>query len=339
MTNFKRFQSDVLYRVRSKLNDRGMKEISLWLDTINSPDGVTDRLMVSIPDSKMSMAFRLNDIFKNDLLRDGKDIDSIVESLCNTIAANLSVVKEKEDPVMDFITNYSQVKDSLYIRLIPGDSPVLKDTPHRMIGDMAAVVAFRLDSMSDAYGKSVVTVSTPLMEMYNVNKEQLFADAEKACTKNDPINFTSMEDMIKHLAEAANFPTPEEAGVTAYIVTNKSGFQGAGVLAYPDFFDKAEDKLGGSFWLIPSSVHEFILLKDSGKEKFEDLNSLIEDLNANVLDPRDILSEQCYHYDAIEKTLTTGRDYALGVTKNLMDFEDVSEDVDIDHDIDEGLDI
>lgn len=34
-------------------------------DTINSPDGMTDRLIVSVGESKMSMAFRLKEIFRD----------------------------------------------------------------------------------------------------------------------------------------------------------------------------------------------------------------------------------------------------------------------------------
>ena len=66
---------------------------------------------------------------------------------------------------------------------------------------------------------------------------------------------------------------------------------------------------------------------------------MICDVNKSVLEPRDILSEQCYHFDAIEKTLTTGLDYEKGVTKSLIDFEAKTEDVDVDNEIDEGIDI
>ena len=337
MTNFARFQNDLMDRVREELDERGIKDISLKLDTINSPDGVTDRLIVSVGESKMSMAFRLNDIFSD--YENGQDIDDIVDRVCNTIKENTTVISSKENPVKAFITDYDQVKDNLYLRMIPGNSPILKETPHKLVGDMAVVVSVQLPAMSDSNGKSVVVVSTPLMDMYGVSKEQLFNDAEKACTKNDPLKFVPLGDIIRHLIDLEDLPDPAEVGITTYIASNASGFQGAGVLAYPDFFDKAVAELDGSFWLIPSSVHEFILIKDDGKAKAADLNKMIRDVNKSVLEPRDILSEQCYHFDAIEKTLTTGLDYEKGVTKSLIDFDAKTEDVDVDNDIDEGVDI
>ena len=63
--------------------------------------------------------------------------------------------------------------------------------------------------------------------------------------------------------------------------------------------------MGGSFYLIPSSVHEFILIKDDGTPKAKDLNKMIKNVNETVLEPRDYLSDQCYHYDAKEKRQQT----------------------------------
>ena len=37
---------------------------------------------------------------------------------------------------------------------------------------------------------------------------------------------------------------------------------------------------------------------------------MIKNVNETVLEPRDFLSDQCYHYDAKTKTLETGLKYA-----------------------------
>ena len=109
-----------------------------------------------------------------------------------------------------FVTDYEKVKDQTYLRMIPGNSPILKDTPHKMIEDMALVVNIHIDGLSDANGRSCVVVSKPLMEMYGIDEAQLFADAEKNSLANEPIVFTPLGDMIKNLIEAENLPTPEE---------------------------------------------------------------------------------------------------------------------------------
>lgn len=305
---FEAFKNTIMDLVSKEVEDRGLEGISMKLTTVESPDGMTDRLMVSVDDSKMSMAFRLKEIYQS--VEDGEDIDHAVYKMVNTIEDNISFVKEKEQDVKSFISDYEKVKDNTYLRLIPGDSPILKSTPHRMIEDMALVVNVHLDSFSDEHGKSCVVVTKPLMEMYGIDEAQLFADAEKNSLANEPIVFKPLLDMVKDLISKDEIPNPEDVGIVTYIATNMSGFQGAAVAGYPDFCEKAAEAIGGSFYMLPSSVHEFILIKDDGTPKAKDLNRMIKNVNETVLEPRDVLSAQCYHYDAKAKVLETGLNYA-----------------------------
>ncbi len=306
--DFEEFKNNLMELVSKEVEDRGLEDISLKLTTVESPDGMTDRLMVSVGESKMSMAFRLKEIYQN--VEDGENIDHAVFKMVNTIEENISVVKNKEQDVKSFITDYEKVKDNTYLRLIPGDSPILKSTPHKMIEDMALVVNIHLDSISDDNGRSCVVVSRPLMEMYGIDEAKLFADAEKNSLENEPIVFKPLIDMVKDLINSENIPDPEDVGIVTYIATNASGFQGAAVAGYPDFCEKAAETMGGSFYMLPSSVHEFILIKDDGKAKAKDLNKMIRNVNETVLEPRDVLAAQCYHYDAKAKVLETGLSYA-----------------------------
>ena len=305
---FEAFKNTIMDLVSKEVEDRGLEGISMKLTTVESPDGMTDRLMVSVDDSKMSMAFRLKEIYQS--VEDGEYIDHAVYKMVNTIEDNISFVKEKEQDVKSFISDYEKVKDNTYLRLIPGDSPILKSTPHRMIEDMALVVNVHLDSFSDEHGKSCVVVTKPLMEMYGIDETQLFADAEKNSLANEPIVFKPLLDMVKDLISKDEIPNPEDVGIVTYIATNTSGFQGAAVAGYPDFCEKAAEAIGGSFYMLPSSVHEFILIKDDGTPKAKDLNRMIKNVNETVLEPRDVLSAQCYHYDAKAKVLETGLNYA-----------------------------
>ena len=306
--DFEEFKNELMELLTQELDNRGIENLSLRFDTINSPDGQNERLVVSVGDSKMSMAFRLREIYRD--IENGEDMDHAVNRMCNTIKESISVIETKEQAVKAFVTDYEKVKDNTYLRLVPGDSPILDDTPHKKVEDMALVVSIALVDFSDENGKSVVVVSKPLMEMYGIDEQQLFADAERNSLQYEPVVFTPLGDMIKNLIQAENLPDPADEGIIAYIATNRSGFHGASVVSYPDFCEKAAETMGGSFYLIPSSVHEFILIKDDGSPRPKDLNKMIKNVNETVLEPRDFLSDQCYHYDAKSKTLETGLKYA-----------------------------
>ena len=302
--DFEEFKNELMELVTQELDNRGIENISLKFSDINSPDGMNERLIVSVGDSKMSMAFRLKEIFRD--IENGEEMDCAVNRICNTIKESISVIETQEEGVKAFITDYEQVKDNTYLRLVPGDSPILNDAPHKKIEDMALVVSINLVDFSDEHGRSVVVVTKPLMEMYGIDEKQLFEEAERNSLKSEPLVLTPLGEMIKNLIQAENLPDPADEGIIAYIASNKSGFHGASVISYPDFCKEAAETMGGSFFLIPSSVHEFILIKDDGTPRAKDLNKMIKNVNETVLEPRDFLSNQCYHYNAKSKTLETG---------------------------------
>ena len=107
--DFEEFKSNLMDLITKEVEDRGLEGISMKFNSINSPDGMTDRLMVSVGDSKMSMAFRLKEIFKD--VCDGESLDHAVYKMVNTIEANIEVIKTKEGDVKSFISDYDQVKE------------------------------------------------------------------------------------------------------------------------------------------------------------------------------------------------------------------------------------
>ena len=101
--DFEEFKNNLMELVSKEVEDRGLEDISLKLTTVESPDGMTDRLMVSVGESKMSMAFRLKEIYQN--VEDGENIDHAVFKMVNTIEDSINVIKTKEQDVKSFITD------------------------------------------------------------------------------------------------------------------------------------------------------------------------------------------------------------------------------------------
>lgn len=331
MMNYEDFKKDFLKAVEEEIDQRGLEEVSCRFDTIESPDGMTDRLMVSVGDSKMSMAFRLKEIYSD--VDAGENLLIAADKTVNTIEANISVVKTKVQDVKDFVSDYGKVQQHTYLRMIPGDSPVLKNTPHKMIKDMALVVNIHLDDFSDANGKSVVVVSKPLMDMYGIDEDQLFADAKNNSIMNEPLVVKDLCGVVQELIPG-EIDEPGPGAPQVFVVSNESGFQGAPVITYPDFAEKLS-AFGKNFWVIPSSVHEFLFMKDDGQAKAKDLNAMIKNTNETVVEPRDFLSNQCYHYNAITKELTTGLEYEKDKDNApSVKPDELIEDVDVDNDID-----
>ena len=94
-----------------------------------------------------------------------------------------------------------------------------------------------------------------------------------------------------------------------YVLSNGENWLGSGVIAYPKILDMAAEKLGGSFYIIPSSIHEVILLPASLIDP-EPVVSIIKEVNKSVVSPEERLSDNLYYYDAGKKLFSIAQSAA-----------------------------
>ena len=59
--------------------------------------------------------------------------------------------------------------------------------------------------------------------------------------------------------------------------------------------------MGGDFFLLPSSIHEVILVPDNGKMDYRELEKMVHEVNETQVRPTERLSDNVYHYDSKEK--------------------------------------
>ena len=94
-----------------------------------------------------------------------------------------------------------------------------------------------------------------------------------------------------------------------YVATVPDKVHGAGVLAYQDFMDKAAEKAGGDFFILPSSIHEILIVPDNGKMNLKDLEAMVKEVNATQVSPADKLTDSVYHYDSKAKIFELGEKF------------------------------
>lgn len=64
--------------------------------------------------------------------------------------------------------------------------------------------------------------------------------------------------------------------------------------------DQAAEKLGGDFYILPSSIHEILLVPDNGDKTADDLRDMVREVNATQVSPEEKLTDNVYHYDSKE---------------------------------------
>lgn len=201
---------------------------------------------------------------------------------------------EKIDLSWAEIENYAEVKDHLTIQLVgrEGNKEVLEQLPHHDMEDLAIIYRIRLQE--NTFGTVFAAVTNAMLERYGITAEQLHRDAVESASLHQPFKIRTMAEMFNELCEGLSIP---EDTFPMYVATNAERINGAGVLAYPDFMETAAEYLKGSFYILPSSIHEVILLPEKSDFSVHELQMLVQSVNADEVAPEERLSNYVYHYD------------------------------------------
>ena len=119
------------------------------------------------------------------------------------------------------------------------------------------------------------------------------------------------DEMIEELLK--DFPESRENAMT--VVTNDVGVNGAAAIFYSGVMDKIAETTKGDYFILPSSVHETIILPDNGAMTAKELEAMVTEINATQVEPWDRLTDQVYHYDPIDRVFEKAATFEARIEK------------------------
>lgn len=84
------------------------------------------------------------------------------------------------------------------------------------------------------------------------------------------------------------------------VLSNRGSREGAALLFNEDVLERISEVMNGDYYIIPSSIHEVIVLKEMPAPE---LNQMIAEVNNTQVEPEDVLSYNAQYYDSRNKTL------------------------------------
>lgn len=132
-----------------------------------------------------------------------------------------------------------------------------------------------------------VVITKDLATQMNLSEVELYELARENTPRLFPIKFGGMTEIL------FGFEDPDEK---MFVLTNESGLKGAVTILYPDAMETIKAKIPGHFYMIPSSVHEVILLPDNGDMTPDEINGIIDQVNSDVVDPTDQLGDEVLYF-------------------------------------------
>ena len=332
--DYENFKEELIDGIKEDLYHKGFEDMSVREQgMVNKLNGGYDGIVITPADSNIGVTLNANALFE--AYEDGAPLDQVIDKAVRTAVNGI-----ENQPQVDVasLTDYEQMKDKLVMEVVSTETnqDMLQNIPHDEIEDMSVVYRFVLDSNED--GRASILVTNNLIETMGITHEQLHADAMENAPKIKPAVITGMSEVMAEMMgvsveDLAMMGMPADpANEQMYVATVPDKVNGAGIIAYQDFMDKAAEVVGNGepkdFFILPSSRHEILVVPDNGEMSLSDLEAMVKEVNANEVSPQDKLTDSVYHYDSQNKIFELGEKFVARQNEKEASIDEAAEEKD-----------
>lgn len=322
--NYEEFKNEFVDTVKESLYERG-NDVDIKINMVEKMNESYEAMTVTPEGSNIGMNMNL-EVFA-EAYEGGVPFDEIVDQVVHKIEDHLANM-----PTFDVqsLTDYEQMKDKLSMEVVATDrnAELLAKVPHQEMEDMAVVYRFVMES--DDTGRASILITNDLLDKMGVTPEQLHVDAMENAPEIRPVVIKGMSEVMIEMMgpDAAEMFGMDEMpqNEMMYVATVPDKISGAGVIAYQNFMDEAAERLGGDFFILPSSLHEVLLVRDDGEVNYRDLKAMVEEVNATQVSPEEKLTDNVYHYDSKEHVFELAEKFEARQKEKEADISSEKED-------------
>ena len=196
-------------------------------------------------------------------------------------------------PVYDFeeFFDFEKIKYRIVYKLINAkkNAKLLKKVPNLPMFDLA-IVFYVVVSVED-YESCSILIRNEHMNEWKLPISILYQYAKN----NTPRIFPYMMKPLEEMFEERAFDVIPESSLI--VLTNRKNVNGASVLLYPNMPKIIFDYVGKNYYLLPSSIHEFLIVPADEFINPLKLKEMVRDVNAHLVDREEFLSDHIYYFN------------------------------------------
>ncbi len=214
-----------------------------------------------------------------------------------------------------FLVDFNTVKDRIFFRLINYDKnrELLETIPYVRWHDLAAIFDVLVKKDTNKIGS--FHVINEIMEKWEVDTNEIYNLAMKNTRRLFGSSVRLVDDIIRELirkefAQVKDknifdnmmetfMPGKNDSGKfhKMYIASNSLGINGAAWLLYEDEIRSLSNKLNASLYIIPSSIHEIIIISAYKWIPKDRLLGMVKEVNNTQVPLQEVLSNNVYFFD------------------------------------------
>ncbi len=227
----------------------------------------------------------LEEFYKKYLL--GVSVEELAESLIRYSENAPSAPEWDYHCILDF----QKIKNRIVYKLIHAqkNERLLKEVPHLPVLDFAII--FYLMIPANTSECCSVLIKNEHRNLWKLPISVLYHYAKGNTPRLCPYQLCALNDFAKEegLEELEESPF--------YVLTNEKGINGAAAILYPGMPGKIYEKLGGNYYLLPSTVHEFLIVPDLEEISPQHLLTMLREINETQVTKEEVLSDHIYYFD------------------------------------------
>lgn len=203
---------------------------------------------------------------------------------------------------MSFYTDYAKACGKIVCRLVNYEKnrDMFSEIPYTRFLDLAIVYYYRVDD--GAIGKGSILVQNVHLETWGVDLEELHDAAVTNTVRRLPYECIDIADMLHEMLGMELSPELQKE-LPMYVLTNTEKYYGAVNIIYDSILEAIGEKLETDFYILPSSIHECIIVPALEGLEESDLQKMVKEINKEYVDPEEVLGDSVYRYDLCEKRI------------------------------------
>lgn len=302
--NKEAFQESFSKALRERLEKYFQEGYQIEMTTIKKNNGVLkETLLIRAEKSECVPSFYLDELYTS--YCNGEPIDALVEHIAE-------ITKEearKECFCPEKMMQREWYEERLFLRLVNFEKnrEQLEEAVYVKVHDLAAVF-YVVTEIGTGAVKSFRLPKGVWEREHSETAEEYYDTILKNTRRLFPEKMSGIEECILRCMGWSEDGLPEEmtekcdflkdsSESLLYVLTNQSGINGAAAILYEGMEERLKEKFPSGFFMIPSSIHEVLLLEGGEKEE-EELNRMVKEINESRVVPEDVLSDHVYYFSS-----------------------------------------